>query len=508
MSEVDVERRLAALDSIEAPDLWARARSAAPGRSEPPRAERGRWVPILTASILSAASLSFLMATFDRPQQRGDGGDRLDPAALEAAWRADVPDAVAIYDHVEQDRERIYVPTTTGLVAFPKACDGPCEPAWRADLLPGDAPGDPFRTDVAVVAAEGIVAATFDGSVAAFAADCRGDGGVCDPLWTAPKPPKTNGYRDPTIARGTVKVTSSVGEMPQHHVRAVAFDARCRADGGECVPLWTGDLGVGTAYYPTAIVDGVFYQQVGARMLGFESNCRTDGGECDPDFTVHTPANQSTGAGSLYGPVAHGKVLAIVSGDGNVYAYEEHCGDRCRALWRAPVAEFLDTFPALAGDQIVVTDGAGATAFQVDCRRDGGICEPTWTVPLGGYSSVAYADDNVVILVNYAARRTTPLIALDPSCEGDCGPMWNVSLAGDLQGVASDGATVFVAAGGEVAAYPVDCSDPCSAVWRAPVRRGTGSLLIDESRLVVATSRGELGTGGLTLEVFAEAPAG
>jgi hypothetical protein len=499
MSDVDLERRLAALDSIEAPDLWARARSV-PALGDPPPIGGKRWGPILVASLLSVVSLIFLITTFDRPQRPGGVGRvELDPAALEPAWRAEVPDA-ALYAGVEQDRDHLYVPTTTGFTAFPKACDDPCAPVWRADLLPGDGPGDPVRTDVAVVAEEGLVAATFDGSVAVFGAACRADGGLCPPLWTVPEPPNTNGYRDPVIENGIVKVTGSTGEMPNHHVMAVAFEARCRTDGGVCEPTWTGDLGAGTAYFPSAKVGDVFYQQVGVRMLGFDSQCRTDGGRCEPDFVVSAKGDPSTQASTLYGPVGGGGVLAIVSGDGNVYGYPEYCGSECAPLWFGPAGDYLESSPLLAGDLVVVTTTNGVAAFPLVCRTDGGECEPRWQVDLDGYASTAYADARVVIAANHS--RDPALVAMETVCEGRCSPLWSTAPDGKIFGVASDGRTVFAATGRQVLAYPVRCSDPCDPVWRGQISGEAWWLLLDRDSLVVASREGGAGEIGLTLQVF------
>lgn len=64
MVDVDLDRRLRALDDIDAPDLWSRARSTTPRHPAPPRVGWGRWAAVGTASILSLASLSFLILAF------------------------------------------------------------------------------------------------------------------------------------------------------------------------------------------------------------------------------------------------------------------------------------------------------------------------------------------------------------------------------------------------------------------------------------------------------------
>jgi hypothetical protein len=503
MSDFDLDRRLEALDAIDAPDLWNRARTTTPRHSGSPPLGRGRWIPIALASVVSVASLAFVVAAFDRPEPRSRvRGGTLDPSTLRPTWTVHVDDAVTNYG-VVHDAERVYVPTSTGILAFSKSCSVACEPDWRADLVDGAEPAHPFGIDVQVVAQDGVVAVTYDGDLAVFPADCRTDGAACAPVWTAEREDGTNGYRGPVIANGIVKVTSSVGEMPDHHVTAVAFETGCRTDGGTCEAAWTGDLGVGAAYFPAATVGGVFYQQVGAQMLGFEARCRFDGGQCNADFAIRALGDQRTQAGSLYGPVGGDGILAVVSGDGNVYAYLERCGTGCAPLWKGRADDYLESFPFLAGDQVAVTTGTGVVAFPLACRTGGGICEPRWHVALGAYSPIEYADEKVVIAVSHSSPKASDVVALDPTCEGDCHPDWSGSVDGEVQGVASDGATVFASVGREVVAYPVDCSDPCAPVWRSDVQGEAWWLFIDQTRLIVASRHGGAGDIGLTLQAFA-----
>ena len=145
-------------------------------------------------------------------------------------------------------------------------------------------------------------------------------------------------------------------------------------------------------------------------------------------------------------------------------------------------------------------------AFPLACRTDGGICEPQWQVPLGAYPPIAYADENVVIATIRSSGEGPGVVAMDPACAGDCHPVWSGSVDGRVYGVASDGATVFAAVGDEVVAYPVDCSNSCSPVWRSGVHGGEAwSLLLDGTRLIVASRAGGPGEVGLTLHVFATA---
>src|SRR5919109_3302045 len=64
MRDVDLDRRLGALDDIDAPDLWSRAKSATP-RDSAPSLGWGRWAVVGTAFVLSLTSLAFLLFAFE-----------------------------------------------------------------------------------------------------------------------------------------------------------------------------------------------------------------------------------------------------------------------------------------------------------------------------------------------------------------------------------------------------------------------------------------------------------
>jgi hypothetical protein len=422
-------------------------------------------------------------------------------AALELTWTAEVRDA-AIYPDVKQDAERIYVPTAEGAVAFAKACDDPCTPVWEADLLGGRSTSR-FGSDTSLAVGDGVVAISVEGHLAVFATDCRSDGGKCDPLWTAEPPASGSAYSVPAISEGIVKVAAGTGDAPKHYVTAVGFEANCRSDGGVCEPAWTGDLGVGTQYYPAVTVDGVFYQQVGRSLVGFAAHCRSDGGFCEPDFEMPARGDQSTGVGNLYGPADIGGELVFVSGGGKIYAFAEHCGRACSPLWISPLGSFLDTYPVSAGQVALVQARSGIVAFGAGCRSDGGTCEPRWTFAADSRPFIAYADQRVVIASVH--RKGGGVVALDAACEGECAPLWSAVTEGEIQALASNGRVVFAGfPRGRILGYPVDCSDPCAPIWRARVPSGQSSFLLSNERLIVATQDAdELGlTTSLTVRAF------
>ncbi|HEV8682605.1 MAG TPA: hypothetical protein VGS09_07510 [Actinomycetota bacterium] len=456
----------------------------------------------IVAALVALAGLALAIETFDRldqPERRsGDerlGSQPLDVSILEPAWTAEVSEGSWV-SGVLQDSSRILVPTTTGAVAFPKDCEDPCQPLWTLEM-PGTSG---VFDDTELVVDDGVVVAVAGGGVAVVESDCRTDGGSCQPLWRAEPPARSNGYLAPVVGDGVVRVLWGMGEMPDHHVRAAAFPTRCRTDGGTCAPTWTAELGVGTAHVPGKALNGVFYQQVGPRMLGFRADCGTGGATCGPDFVIEATRDQSTQAGSLYGPVGRAGELVVSSGDGNLYAYGEHCGTSCSPLWVGPVADYLEGFPVLAGDLVVVSSGNGLTAFPLGCGSGGERCEPRWTAPLERYSSVGYADERVVVAADHFRRGT--IVVFPTDCSGDCAPLWSAPANGEVHGVASDGTTVFAAfPGQEIRGYPLDCSDPCAPVWGGQVRGDVWWILLDSEQLVAAGRLGEL-MPGVALTVF------
>jgi hypothetical protein len=456
----------------------------------------------LVAALVAVAGLALAIETFERAnqQERPPGNERLgaqplDVSALGQAWIAEVSQGSWVRG-VFQDSLHILVPTTTGAVAFSKDCEDPCQPAWTLDMPASPRPSN--HTELAV--GDGVVVAVAGGTVAVVESGCRTDGGSCEPLWRAEPPGRSNGYLAPLVEDGVVRVLWSVGGMPDHHVSAAAFPTRCRTDGGECAPVWMAELGVGAAYVPGTALNGVFYQQVGAQMSGFSAHCGTGGATCEPDFAIEAKGDQSTQAGSLYGPVGRAGELVVSSGDGNLYAYAEHCGKSCSPLWIGPVADYLEGFPVLAGDLVVMSSGNGLRAFALGCGSEGQRCEPRWTAPLeGGYATVEYADERVVVADHF---REGSIVVFPTDCTDECAPRWSAPANGEVYGVASDGRTVFAAfSGQEIRGYPLDCSDPCAPVWRGDVRGQVWWILLDSERLVAAGRVGALMTG-IALTVF------
>jgi hypothetical protein len=446
------------------------------------------------AVLIAVAGIGLAIRTFGGPSRDGQPVDEtptevgpLDISTLTPSWSADVPTGVGLFA-VVADTERVYVPTTSGVVAYAKACDHPCAPLWTLDM--GDvAPGQLDHVQVAV--GDGVVAVVRGGVLAVAPADCAA---VCHPLWTASS--QGGGYAGPLISSGVVKVSSGEGEGNKQHVTAAAFPVNCRSDGAACSPAWTGDMGFGSAYVPGDVIDGVFYQRAGDTMWGFAAGCRSDGGACRPDFSTRVaPSSEVSGV------ALHEGQLVLALGDGSVYGFPEHCGVSCRPLWAVPISE-PSSPPTLAGDAVVFSDAKGVVALPVPCSDP---CQPRWTANLGENWSIDYADANAVVVTERSNRE---IAILPTDCAERCVPIWSATLDQNTYQVTSDGEHVFVAVGDEVRAYPIECSDSCEPVWTGAVSGETWWLLLDGSRLVAASRAGGVFEDGISLSVFAAASPG
>jgi hypothetical protein len=423
----------------------------------------------------------------------------LDPATLRYAWSARIENA-SLVGEVSQTADRIYIPTASGVIVYPKQCSDPCRPLWRLDLVD---PGVNVSQTPSLALGDDVIAVSAGGRLAIAPTDCAVGGQPCQALWYADPPPGSSGYVGAVIADGVVKVTANEGDAPHNIHTAVAFDLRCRDDGGECTPLWSAELGPGAAHFPAPAVDGVFYQQVGTKLLGFLARCRTDGGRCDPDFVIEASGDPYTQQSSLFGPVARDGALVIASGDGNVYGYPEHCRMSCNPTWIASIADHLESYPLVAGDLVVVSHDGGLTAVPFSCAEsDGRSCAPAWRADLDGYWSVEYADGDVVVAAD-RFRGSERLAVLAANCAGSCQPLWTVGMGEQLNGVASDGTSIFASEGRRVLAYPAACTDRCAPVWTADLEGAAWQFLIDDKSLVVTSQLGSDGVAGLDLTVFA-----
>lgn len=493
-------RRVAETIPTPSPDIEGVRRTARR------RSTRRRITAGGVALLVAAAGLAFVVGalrdTGPQPVTPATPGS-LDPTTLRYAWSVEIEDASAVSE-VVQDDDRIYVPTATGAVAYPKTCTDPCRPVWMVDLVEARTEG---IATPSVALSDGVLAIAAGGRLAVVSADCGSAGAVCQPLWYAEPPRGSSSYSGAGVADGVVKVTTNVGNAPDNTQTAVAFDLHCRDDGGECQPLWRGNLGSGPAYYPAPAVNGVFYQQVGTVMTGFAARCGSDGELCTPDFVVQSMGDPQSEQSVLLGPIVQDETVIVTWGGGSLLAYPEHCGTSCQPVWSVAVAEFLDTPPMVAGNNVVISYDGALTALPLACG--GGspeeTCSSDWTARLDGYWTVDYADGNAVV----AATRLGGLAAiavLPANCDDPCRPMWMAEPGVELHGVTSDGSSVFASTGRRLVAYPLACADPCAPLWSADLDADAWSLLVDDRYLIATSQQGPVGTTGLKVTVYSGQP--
>ena len=249
-------------------------------------------------------------------------------------------------------------------------------------------------------------------SLSAYAEGCRGDGGVCTPLWTA-----TIGWggTSPTFSEGVVYVATEYGVL-------YAFNASCRSDGGACSPLWTGD-GIAT---PT-VSGSVVYSGANAYAVG----CRSDGGNCSRLWHGTTG-----GSGDLdtQAVVANG-VVYVGADNSNLYAFSEGCatGDgACSPVWVGVTGADsyfgLQPTPAVSGGVVYMAARNNYLfAFQVGCSSGGNSCSPLWTGLIGNPSSPVVS--NGIVYVGGNALRA---FAVGCGSGGaTCLPLWQKDGAGE-----------------------------------------------------------------------------
>ena len=212
-----------------------------------------------------------------------------------------------------------------------------------------------------------------------FRQNCRDDGGVCQPRWTAET---GRGPLAPVVTSDRTVYVFGAGTLYE-------FPADCGPKGGVCEPLWRSD--VAATMKPT-VANGWVYT-LGQRdedgrkpLLVYPVGCRDDGGVCEP---VRSSLVEEFGSGSRFA-IAHGRIF-IAQGN-HMKVYSTGCGLRgeevCKVLWRTAERTAMIAPPAIADGVVyanTAVDGkqSGLGAYPFDCRRDGGVCEPMWTYPQG-----------------------------------------------------------------------------------------------------------------------------
>jgi hypothetical protein len=246
---------------------------------------------------------------------------------------------------------------TTDCTGSPKVC----VPMWTTNGLPTSASnlGSPSISDGVLYIANGTLFA-FDAS---GSTDCSGTPTVCAPLWSASLTSSGPTYAAPSVADGTVFVSSWYGGL-------YAFDAagstNCSTSAGltTCAPLWRA-TGLGSIGGRPAVANGVVYVSSPAGVSAFDAAGSTN---CFGAVTARTCAPLwGTGANGIGDPnsspaVANG-VVYVSSGDGGTYGYDAagtaNCSTTkgvttCAPLWSAVTGYIGGGSPAVVNGVVYI----------------------------------------------------------------------------------------------------------------------------------------------------------
>jgi hypothetical protein len=179
---------------------------------------------------------------------------------------------------------------------------------------------------------------------------------TCFPVWTAKGP----SFGDPVVSDGVVYMVTDD--------RLSAFPEKCV---GICHATWTtAPLG---RFVDTLVVeDGTVYvASQGNGISAFPTSCGSTGATCTATW------NARADTGAVRSPiVADGKVIVPTSG--RLEVFPASCSATCRPLWTT--AADPSVLPVVS-DGVVYAGAIGrhVAAFPLDCRIDGGTCDPRWT---------------------------------------------------------------------------------------------------------------------------------
>ena len=258
--------------------------------------------------------------------------------------------------------------------------------------------------------------------------DCTGSPKVCVPMWATTGPPTSTGNSgSPAISNGVLYIADGT---------LFAFDAAgstdCSGTPTVCAPLWTASLtSSGPTYAAPSVADGtVFVSSWYGGLYAFDAagstNCSTSAG-----VTTCTPLWRATGLGSIGGRPAVANGVAYVSSPAGVSAFDAAGSTNCSGTVTARICAPLwgtgangvgdpDSSPAVANGVVYVT-GIGVTygydaAGTANCSTTKGVttCAPLWSAAgfVGGGSPAIV---NGVVFVNSDATATAFIYAYTPS---------------------------------------------------------------------------------------------
>ena len=312
-----------------------------------------------------------------------------------------------------------------------------CSPLWatstRVATGPGFTPGSgspvvangvlyvPGYGDGLALASGGAYVSAFD---AAGTTDCTGSPKVCVPMWTTTGLPTSAGnVGSPSISDGVLYIANGT---------LFAFDAAgstdCSGTPAVCAPLWTGSLtSSGPTYAAPSVANGtVFVSSWDGGLYAFDAagstNCSTSA-----DVTTCTPLWRATGLGSIGGRPAVANGVVYVESPVGISAFDAagstNCSGAvtaktCAPLWGTGADDAGDpsSSPAVANGVVYVASTGGTYGYDAagtaNCSTTKGVttCAPLWSAVTGFTSEGSPAVVNGVVYINVSGNGTSTRI--------------------------------------------------------------------------------------------------
>ena len=319
---------------------------------------------------------------------------------------------------------------------------------------------------------------------------------ACNPLWTGTvdDTPVVTVADDVVYARGLGGAT------------LYAYSVDCRMDGGVCDPLWSADLGGRSSSgqsQPPVVADGQVFVSNGPWLRAFDTSCANgspSGATCLPAWSAHLTDGVRALAfkdSILY--VGTGPLGQPVQGEiGSIRAFNATCSKAqgCPLLWNQTVPQVWSI--SVDGDTVYVgTNGLsdGIQAYPTSCAQQAGQCRPTWIAGTSCCTEVTTSDGVV-----YAHDHVSNTYGFAEGCASGgqtCQPTWQSSdlpfdpfvdftaphRAGDVVFVGGDAGTAY--------AYDANCAGVCHPSWQAEVDpKGIWDAMPLGDRLYVAAHDG------------------
>jgi hypothetical protein len=309
----------------------------------------------------------------------------------------------------------VYFSTQGRLLAYDLHCrddGGVCGPAWSANV---------FSTTDPMVIADLVVTGAQDG-LYAYPTSCAQTGGRCEPRWVAPLPQPVIALF-PELKPGSIDVLaggplsglppSGFADVPLAKVvKGYEFLVDCATDGAVCSPV-RRPFEADSPLVDDPLVDRVAYEHGraygtdGNRVFAVDDRCLRTDVPCDILWRGAVPS-------SIAKMRLADEMVYVTTNDARIFAVPTSCGGTvtCPPAWWGSLPAPSASGPVISGGMVFVpTAGEGIAAFAVDCRNDGGRCDPVWRASASGLLSTAVVTGRTVFVGTDDGYRSGALVA-------------------------------------------------------------------------------------------------